>query len=199
MKIGFQIDDIHVLNLKTDSTLPIILESQKRNNKNYYFLPSSLTHKHNSVYAEIREIYFKDKKIEKYILGKTQSVCLESFNYIFIRQDPPYNMEYISSMHLLEQVKGSTRFINHPNGIRNAPEKISMLNFKKIIPPTIITRSKKEVDGFVKKYGKSVIKPLYGNGGDSIFLLSKKDENYNQITERSIDQCNEPLSYKIYS
>ena len=193
MKIGFQIDDIHVLNLKTDSTLPIILESQKRNNKNYYFLPSSLTHKNNSVYAEIREIYFKDNKIEKYILGKTQSVCLENFNYIFIRQDPPYNMEYISSMHLLEQVKGSTRFINHPNGIRNAPEKISMLKFSKIIPPTIITRSKKEVDIFVKKHGKSVIKPLYGNGGDSIFLLSKKDENYNQITERFIDQSNEPF------
>tara|TARA_B100000401_G_scaffold436334_1_gene379615 strand:- start:77 stop:1012 length:936 start_codon:yes stop_codon:yes gene_type:complete len=193
MKIGFQINDVHTLNFETDSTLPIILESQKRKNKNYCFLPSSITYKNNAVYAEIREIYFKNGKIEKYTLGKLQLVSLETLNYIFIRQDPPYNMEYISSMHLLEQVKGSTKFINHPTGIRNAPEKISMLNFKKIIPPTIITRSKNEVDLFVKKYGKSVIKPLYGNGGESIFLLNKKDENYNQITERFIDQCNEPF------
>ena len=193
MKIGFQIDDIQTLNFKTDSTLPIILESQKRKNKNYYFLPSSLTYKNNSVYAETREIHFKNNKLENYNLGKIHSLNLETFNYIFIRQDPPYNMKYISSLHLLEQVKNSTKFINHPTGIRNAPEKISMLAFKKIIPPTIITRSKKEVDFFVKKYGKSVIKPLYGNGGDSIFLLNKKDENYNQIAERFIDECNEPF------
>jgi glutathione synthase len=193
MKIGFQINDIETLNFKTDSTLPIILESQKRKNKNYYFLPSSLTYKNGSVHAEIREIHFNNNKLEKYSIGKLQQTNLENFSHIFVRQDPPYNMEYVSSMHLLEQVKGPTKFINHPKGIRNAPEKISMLNYKKIIPPTIITRSKREVDFFVKTYGKSVIKPLYGNGGDSIFLLNKKDENYNQITERFIDQHNEPF------
>ena len=198
MKIGFQINDIKTLNFKTDSTLPIILESQKRKNKNYYFLPSSLTYKNGSVYAEIREIYFNDNKLEKYSLGKIQHTNLVNFTHIFIRQDPPYNMEYVSSMHLLEQVKGTTKFINHPRGIRNAPEKISMLNYKKIIPPTIITRSKREVDYFVKKHGKSVIKPLYGNGGDSIFLLNTKDENYNQITERFIDQHNEPFIVQKY-
>ena len=146
MKIGFQINDIETLNFKTDSTLPIILESQKRKNKNYYFLPSSLTYKNGSVHAEIREIKFNDNKLKQYSIGKIKHTNLENFSHIFIRQDPPYNMEYVSSLHLLEQVKGSTKFINHPKGIRNAPEKISMLNFKKIIPPTIITRSKKEVD-----------------------------------------------------
>ena len=102
-------------------------------------------------------------------------------------------MEYISSLHLLEQVTGSIKFINSPKGIRNAPEKISMLAHKNIIPPTIITRSKIEVDNFMKKFGKSVIKPLYGNGGESIFLLDKNDENYNQIIERFTDQLNEPF------
>ena len=104
MKIGFQIDIIESLNVKTDSTLPIILESQKRKNKNFCFLPSSLTYKNNSVYAEIQEIYFKNGRIENYLLGKKRPVDLKLFNYIFIRQDPPYNMEYISSMHLLEQI-----------------------------------------------------------------------------------------------
>ena len=193
MKIGFQINDIETLNFKTDSTLPIILESQKRKNKNYYFLPSSLTYKNGSVHAEIREIKFNENKLKQYSIGKIKNTNLENFNHIFIRQDPPYNMEYVSSMHLLEHVKGSTKFINHPKGIRNAPEKISMLSFKKIIPPTIITRSKKEINVFTKKNGKCVIKPLYGNGGESIFLLDNLDENYNQIIERFIDQLKEPF------
>ncbi len=193
MNIGFQIDEIDKLNVKTDSSLPLILESQKRNNKNFYFLPSSLTYKNNLVYAQAREITFKNNKLENYIIGNSKQVRVDNFRYVFVRQDPPYNMEYISSMHLLEQVKGSTEFINHPRGIRNAPEKISMLAYKKIIPPTIITRTKKEINDFTKKNGKCVIKPLYGNGGESIFLLNSQDENYNQITERFIDEFKEPF------
>ncbi len=193
MNIGFQIDEIEKLNFKTDSTLPLILESQKRRNKNFYFLPSSLTYKKNYLYAQVREISFKNNRLSNYVLGREIQLRVDHLNYVFIRQDPPYNMEYVSSLHLLEQVQRSTKFINNPKGIRNAPEKISMLAHKKIIPPTIITRSKIEVDDFVKKYGKSVIKPLYGNGGESIFLLNKNDENYNQIIERFIDQLNEPF------
>ena len=186
MNVGFQIDEIDQLNIKTDSSLPLILESQKRKNKNFYFLPSSLTFKNNLVYAQAREISFKDNKLKNYVIGNPKQVRVDNFNYVFIRQDPPYNMEYISSMHLLEQVKGSTKFINRPNGIRNAPEKISMLSYKEIIPPTVITREKKEINDFIKQNGKCVIKPLYGNGGESIFLLDKQDENYNQIIERFI-------------
>ena len=193
MKIGFQIDEINKLNIKTDSSLPLILESQKRKNKNFYFLPSSLTYKNNLIYAQVREISFKNNKLSNFIISNERQVRIDNFNYIFIRQDPPYNMEYISSLHLLEQVKGSTKFINHPKGIRNAPEKISMLSFKKIIPPTIITRSKKEINVFTKKNGKCVIKPLYCNGCESIFLLDNLDENYNQIIERFIDQLKEPF------
>ena len=193
MKVGFQVDEISKLNVKTDSTLPLIMESQKRKHKNFCFLPSSLTYKNNHLYAKAREILFKNNKLPNYALGKEQHLRVDHFNYVFIRQDPPYNMEYISSLHLLEQVKGSVRFINNPKGIRNAPEKISMLAHKKIIPPTIITRSKTEVESFLKKHGKSVIKPLYGNGGESIFLLNKNDANYNQIVERFIDNSNEPF------
>ena len=193
MNIGFQIDAVEKLNFKTDSSLPLILESQKRKNKNFYFLPSSLTYKNNYLYALAREILFKNEKLSNYVIGKEKLVRVDHFNYVFIRQDPPYNMEYISSLHLLEQVKGSTKFVNNPKGIRNAPEKISMLAYKKIIPPTIITRSRTEVNNFQRKYGKSVIKPLYGNGGESIFLLDKSDTNYNQIIERFTDQLNEPF------
>ena len=193
MNIGFQMDAIDKLDFKTDSSLPIILESQKRKNKNFYFLPSTLTYKNNHLYAQAREIFFKNNKLSNYIIGNKRQLKVDRFDYVFIRQDPPYNMEYITSLHLLEQVKDSTKFINNPNGIRNAPEKISMLAHKKIIPETIITRSKTEVKSFIKKYGMSVIKPLYGNGGESIFLLDQDDENYNQIIETFIDKQKEPF------
>ncbi len=193
MKIGFQIDSISTLNFKTDSTIPIILESQKRGNNNFCFLPSSLTFRNNSVFASAREIYFKDNKTKNYSLGKAILLKLNLLDFIFIRQDPPYDMQYISSMHLLEQIKGKTRLINNPQGIRNAPEKISMLAFKKIIPPTIITRSRVEVDRFIKKYNRSIIKPLYGNGGEGVFFLDIKDKNYNQIIEKFINHQTEPF------
>ena len=193
MKVGFQIDALDSLNFRTDSSLPIILESQKRKNQNFCFLPSSLTYKNNSVFALAKEIKFKNNQLNSFSLGRSQIKKLDTLDYIFIRQDPPYNMEYISSLHLLEQIRGKTKLINDPRGIRNAPEKISMLSFKKVIPPTIITRSKSEINNFLKKYGRSVIKPLYGNGGESIFLLNKKDENYNQIIERFINQQTEPF------
>ena len=193
MKYGFQIDPVHTLNKDTDSTLPMIFESQKRKNRNFIFSPSSLTFKKNKVYAIAKEIKFKNSKLSSYSVSSEKTINLNSLNYIFIRQDPPYNMEYISSMYLLEHLNSKTRIINSPSGIRNAPEKILMLKFKDIIPPTLITRSRNEIDLFMKKFKKSVIKPLYGNGGQGIFLLDKKDKNYNQIIEKFIDEDNVPF------
>lgn len=198
MNIGFQIDEISSLNFKTDSSLAIILESQKRNNKNFIFLPSSLTYKDNSVYASAQEIKFKDNKLLNYSVSKNRFINLSSLDYVFVRQDPPYNMKYISSLHLLEQIVDKTKIINNPIGIRNAPEKISMLAFKNIIPPTIITRSKIEIDKFVKKYRSTIIKPLYGNGGESVFLLNEKDKNYNQIIEYFLNYQDLPFIVQKY-
>ncbi len=193
MKFGFQLDPVHTLNCDTDSTLPMIYESQKRKNRNFIFSPNSLTFKKNKLYASVKEIKFKNSKLSSYSISSEQILNLNSLNYIFIRQDPPYDMEYISSMHLLEQLDSKTKLVNSPIGIRNAPEKILMLKFKDIIPPTLITRSVNEIDLFMNNFKKSVIKPLYGNGGQGIFLLDKKDKNYNQIIEKFIDEENVPF------
>ncbi len=193
MNCGFQIDPLHTLNHDTDSTLPMILESQRRKNRNFIFSPVSLTFKKNTLYAYAKEIKFKNSKLSSYSIGSGKILNLNSLNCIFIRQDPPYNMEYISSMHLLEQLNSKTKLVNSPAGIRNAPEKILMLKFKDIIPPTLITRSRHEIGLFMNNYKKAVIKPLYGNGGQGIFLLDKKDKNYNQIIEKFIDEENAPF------
>ncbi len=193
MRCGFQMDPVNTLNHDTDSTLPMIFESQKRENQNYVFSPSSLTFKKNSIYARVKEIKFKNNKLSSHTISEEKILNLNSLNFIFVRQDPPYNMEYISSMHLLEQLNAKTKVINSPAGIRNAPEKILMLRFKDIIPPTLITRSKKEIDLFMTNHKRSVIKPMYGNGGQGIFLLDKNDKNYNQIIEKFIDEESVPF------
>tara|TARA_B100000579_G_scaffold413724_1_gene406654 strand:+ start:222 stop:1142 length:921 start_codon:yes stop_codon:yes gene_type:complete len=193
MKIGFQMDYLSVINFKTDSTLPIIYESQKRKNINYIFNPSTLHFEKNNVYAEANQISFKSNNYKKYQLGNKKKLLLDSLDVIFVRQDPPYDMSYISSMHLLEQIRSKTKIINSPIGIRNAPEKLLMLKFPSLSPPTIITRSEEEVNKFVIKYKNCVIKPLYGNGGEGIFFLNKSDRNYNQILETFVNNSFEPF------
>ena len=193
MKTGFQMDHLSELNFKTDSTLPIIYESQKRKNTNYIYHPRELYFKNNKVFALANSISFSSSNYQKYKLGKKEKLLLDSLDFLFIRQDPPYNMSYISSMHLLELVNSKTRIINNPHGIRNAPEKLLMLKFPKLIPPTLITKSKDEVNKFMTQYNQCVVKPLYGNGGEDIFFLNKKDKNYNQILEAFLKKNNEPF------
>ncbi len=193
MKIGFQMDLLSELNFKTDSTLPIIYESQKRKNINYIYHPRDLYLKDNKIFTLAHSIIFSSSKYQKYKLGKKEKLLLDTLDFLFIRQDPPYNMSYISSMHLLELVNAKTRIINNPHGIRNAPEKLLMLKFPKLIPPTIITKSKDEVSKFMAEYKQCVVKPLYGNGGEDIFFLNKKDKNYNQILEVFFKKNNEPF------
>ena len=193
MLVGFQIDSIETLNLLTDSSVTLIYESQLRKNRNFIYQPNSLTFKNNSVYAHGHEINFKSKKFNSYQLSKIKEINLSKFDIIFIRQDPPFNMEYISSMHILELLSSKVRFINSPAGIRNTPEKVLMLKFSKLIPPTIITRSFDETKKFTKKHGKAVIKPIYGNGGEGIFFLEDNDKNFNQIIEGFMSKNNEPF------
>ena len=120
-------------------------------------------------------------------------------NFIFIRQDPPYNMAYITSLHILELIDSNkTRIVNEPMGIRNSPEKVLIFNFPKLMPPTIVTRSKEQVIEFLKINKKAVIKPLYGNGGEGVFLISSNDINLNQIIETFISTSKEHFIVQKY-
>ena len=193
MQVSFQVDDIDSLNLKTDSTLPIILESQKRGLKNYVFQPHNVFMKEGKVYAYANEIFFKSNILKNYKISNKKKLNLNIFDFLFIRQDPPFDMAYITSLHFLEFLDKKVRVINDPSGIRNAPEKILMLKFPDIIPPTLITRSQDEIKKFLKIHSFLIIKPLYGNGGESVFLLNKKDKNFNQIIENFLNKSSEPF------
>ena len=199
MNIAFQMDDLSNINFHTDSTIALIFESQLRNNKNYIYTPDDLFIKNNEVFALASLINFNIKDFTKYKTTKKKIVKLSSMRIIFIRQDPPYDMAYITSLHILELIDSKkTRIINDPIGIRNSPEKILIFDFPELIPPTIVTRSKDQVIQFLKKYKKAVIKPLYGNGGEGIFLISTNDLNLNQIIESFISNNKEQFIVQKY-
>ena len=199
MQVAFQMDSLSKINFTTDSTISLILESQSRNNKNYIYTPNDLFIKNNEVFALASLINFNNKDFTKYKSIKKKIVKLSSMSIVFIRQDPPYDMAYITSLHILELIDSKkTRIINDPMGIRNSPEKILIFNFPELIPPTIVTRSKEQVIQFLKKYKKAVIKPLYGNGGEGIFLISIKDLNLNQIIESFISNNKEQFIVQKY-
>jgi glutathione synthase len=193
MLVSFQIDHPESLNYRTDSTLPIILESQKRGFKNYIFQPHNVFMNNKGIFAYANQIKFKSQSLNSFIISNKRILNLNNCKFLFIRQDPPFDMTYITSLYLLELLSKKVRIVNDPKGIRNAPEKILMLQFSKIIPPTLITRSPNEIKKFSNKYSSLIIKPLYGNGGESVFLLEKKDKNFNQIVENFLNKSSEPF------
>tara|TARA_B110000483_G_scaffold220410_1_gene275409 strand:- start:420 stop:1346 length:927 start_codon:yes stop_codon:yes gene_type:complete len=199
MNAAFQMDDLSVINFKTDSTIALILESQLRGNKNYIYSPKDLFIKNNEVLALSCSVVLDNKDPSKYKCSNKKNINLSNMKIIFIRQDPPYNMAYITSLHILELIdQEKTKIVNEPKGIRNSPEKILIFNFPKLIPPTIVTRSKKHIVEFLKIHKKAVIKPLYGNGGDNVYLISKNDLNLNQIIESFISKNKEQFIIQRY-
>ena len=199
MKIAFQMDDLSKLDFSTDSTIALIIESQIRGNKNYIYSPESLLVIKNEVFASVSSILFINNNKRNYKCSKKKFLKLSNMQIIFVRQDPPFNMAYITSLHILELInKSRTRIVNDPNGIRNSPEKIFIFNFPRLIPPTIVTRSKEQVVKFLSKHKKAVIKPLYGNGGEGIFLVSNNDINLNQIIESFISNNKEQFMVQKY-
>ena len=199
MKIAFQMDDLSKLDFSTDSTIALIIESQIRGNKNYIYSPESLLVIKNEVFASVSSILFINNNKRNYKCSKKKFLKLSNMQIIFVRQDPPFNMAYITSLHILELInKSRTRIVNDPNGIRNSPEKIFIFNFPRLIPPTIVTRSKEQVVQFLSKHKKAVIKPLYGNGGEGIFLVSNNDLNLNQIIESFISKNKEQFMVQKY-
>ena len=170
-KIAIQMDSLESVNIKSDSTYILALEAQKRGYRLFHYLPENLIYENGQVSA-LGNIFklFPNKKIF-FKKSKTQKIFLDDYDVVLVRQDPPFNMSYITATYLLEMVSNKTLVLNDPKSIRNNPEKLSMFNFKSIIPPTLISKNTEQCFNFQKKYKKTIIKPLYGNGGEGISKL----------------------------
>ncbi len=181
-KIAIQMDPLESINIKSDSTYILSLEAQKRGHSLFHYLPENLIYENGRVSA-LGNVFklFPNKKIF-FKKSKTQKIFLDDCDVILVRQDPPFNMSYITATYLLEMVSDKTLILNDPKSIRDNPEKLSMFNFKNIIPPTLISKNIEQCFNFQKKYKKTIIKPLYGNGGEGISKL----EGTNTLLKRKI-------------
>lgn len=172
-KIAIQMDPLEKINPKEDSTFVIAQEAQRRGYKLFHYLPKDISLKNNTIIA--KGCYFKIINQGKKIFKKQKkiSINLNQFHCVLVRQDPPFNMEYITATYFLEMLNQKVLVVNNPTEIRNNPEKLSMFNFKNLIPDTLVSEDLNEIQNFIKKYKFTILKPLYGNGGEGIEKVTK--------------------------
>ena len=199
LKIGLQMDPLEKLDLKGDSTFILGLEAINRGFELYFYSPSDLIYKNNTVYAKAKtlDLAFKNGK-ETFNYGKLKILNLSLLDVILMRQDPPFNMSYITATHILEKITSQTLILNNPFHVRNAPEKIFVTEFSKFMPETLITREINEIIKFKNKNKNIIIKPLYGNGGEGVFYIKNNDSNFNVIIENFLNSNEEQFIIQSY-
>jgi glutathione synthase len=180
-RIAVQMDPIERINIAGDSTFALLLEAQARGYEIQYYTPDRLSLRGRDVVAVAQPLRVRDVKGDHFDLGPPGELFLRDMDVVLLRQDPPFDLAYITSTHLLEMIGGRTLVVNDPAAVRNAPEKLFVMNFPQLMPPTLITRDKAAIDAFRAEHGEVVMKPLHGHGGAAVFRLAKQDSNYGSL------------------
>jgi glutathione synthase len=183
LSVAVQMDHIASINIKGDSTFALMLEAQKRGHKLFHYTPERLSLRNGRVEARLESVSVRDIPGDHFSLGETERADLSTFDVVLLRQDPPFDMGYITTTHLLERIHPKTLVVNDPANVRNAPEKIFVTEFPDLMPPTLISRDPEEIRLFRHEHGDIIIKPLYGNGGAGVFRLSEGDQNLASLLE----------------
>ena len=193
MKSAFQMDPIEYIDINADSTFRLAEEAQNRGHDLYVYTPNDLTFKRGKVAAKVRSISLKRKIGDHVNFGPVELLDLSEFGVIWLRQDPPFDMGYITNTHLLDLVAKETLIVNNPFWVRNLPEKLLVLEFPDLIPDTVISRDLDEIKEFKREFKDIIVKPLYGNGGAGIFRLKEDDKNLTSLHELFSNMSSEPL------
>ena len=192
LTIAVQMDPIENINIAGDSTFGLLLEAQGRGHALLYYTPDRLSRRSGDVFAAMQPLTVKDKKGDHHALGQPQNRSLRDVDVVLLRQDPPFDLAYITSTHLLEAAQPDTLVVNDPAGVRNAPEKLFVLDFPDLMPPTLITRDRDAIEAFRSEQGDVVMKPLYGNGGAAVFKVARKDPNFGSLFDLFATMFREP-------
>ncbi|MDF2998022.1 MAG: glutathione synthetase [Xanthobacteraceae bacterium] len=192
LNVAVQMDPIDRINIAGDSTFALLLEAQARGHTLYYYTTDRLAMRDGNVFATVEPLQVRDTKGDHFTLGAPERVALEMFHVILMRQDPPFDMNYVTATHLLERVHPKTLVVNDPIHVRNAPEKIFVTEFPDLMPPTLITRDLDEIKAFRDEQGDIVAKPLYGNGGAAVFRLTRDDLNFGSLYDLFATTFREP-------
>ncbi len=181
LKIAVQMDPIERINIKGNSTFALLLEAQKRGHALAYYTPERLALLDNRVFATVETLSVRDLAGDYFTLSDPRRVELTAFDVVLLRQDPPFDLAYVTTTHLLERIHPRTLVVNDPAQVRNAPEKIFVTEFPELMPPTLITRDLTEIKTFRAEHGDIVMKPLYGFGGGAVFRVTKDDLNFGSL------------------
>ena len=179
--VAVQMDPIDKINIKGDSTFALMLEAQARGHRLVYYPTDKLTMRDAKVFASVRPVTVRDVEGDHVTMGDEERIDLSVADVVLMRQDPPFDMNYITATHLLERIHPKTLVVNDPAHVRNAPEKIFVTEFPDLMPPTLVTRDRKEIEAFRAEHGDIVMKPLYGNGGAAVFKVARRDPNFGSL------------------
>src|SRR5438874_7901954 len=181
LNVAVQMDPIARINIRGDSTFALLLEAQKRGHSISYYTPDKLSLRGEELVAPVQFLTVRDEVGDHFTLGEAKREPLTNFDVILLRQDPPFDLAYITSTHFLERIQPKTLVVNDPASVRNAPEKLFVMDFPQLMPPTLISRDLDEINAFRDEHGAVVMKPLHGHGGAAVFRVMPQDMNFGSL------------------
>lgn len=198
LKIAVQMDPIEAIDIAGDSTFALMLEAQARGHELFEYHADTLALRDGNLSASGADVKVRDEAGKHFEKSENRTVQLEDYDAVLMRQDPPFDMNYITYTHMLEAIHPKTLVVNDPAEVRNAPEKLYVLQYNEFIPPTLISRDPQRLSEFREEYGDIILKPLYGNGGAGVFRLAHGDENFASLMEMFTQSFREPFIAQQY-
>lgn len=199
LRVAIQMDHVSTIDINGDSTFVMALEAQRRGHQLFHYEPNKLSLSNGRVIARGESLEVRREKGNHFTLGDLQTIDLaDDADVVLLRQDPPFDMAYITTTHLLEQVHPQTLVVNDPREVRNAPEKLFVTHFAEFMPPTLITADRQQILEFRDQHKDIIIKPLFGNGGAGVFHIAPGDENLNALLEMFTQLFREPIIAQAY-
>ncbi len=198
LKVAFQMDPLESINIDTDSSFMMALEAERRGHTLLHYLPRQLSLNGNKLSATVRPFSVRRERGNHFTAGAPERIDLADVDLVLMRQDPPFDMAYITATHLLEHIQPGTLVLNDPASVRNAPEKLFVTHFPDLMPPTLITSDKDAIVAFRAEHKDIIVKPLFGNGGAGVFHLKPDDENLGALLETFTLLYREPVIVQRY-
>ena len=198
LSVAIQMDPIENIDIEADSTFVLGLEAAHRGAALYHYLPGDLSFNGGRVTARARPMTLRRQKGDHARMGPAEAIDLAAMDVVLMRQDPPFDMAYITATHVLQHLHPRTLVVNDPIEVRNAPEKLFVTHFPELMPPTLITSNRDEVVAFREEHKEIILKPLYGNGGAGVFHLTPQDDNMNALLEMFTELYREPIVVQKY-
>ena len=198
LEVAIQMDPIEGVDIDKDSSFALALEARRRGHALFHYLPQDLSLSRGRVVARARALDVRREPGDHYSLGDWETVDLADVDVVLMRQDPPFDMAYITATHLLEHIHPATLVVNDPAHVRNAPEKLFVTHFPELMPPTLISASRAQIVAFRAEHEDIIVKPLFGGGGVGVFHVAPGDENLNALLEMFTQLYREPIMVQAY-